>query len=1106
MKRILLSKLSLFLIVFSIFFFGLMCFTVEATTITVTTTEDNVEGSLRAAITIANNNAENDTIILPSGTYLLTGQYDEDNNQSGDLDINNNEQLTIQGEGKNSTIIDGNTIDRVFHIIAGTVTMSNLTITNGHTKNGIETDPDGGDGGGIYNDGELTLIDCNISANQCGNGYDGYFYVFYVKCPGWGGAGAGIYNNHILNLSKCTIDSNICGDCGGAIDACGEIPIGGDGGGIYNALNAIAVIDGCTISHNLTGNGFEGGEDHDISNSGGKGGGIFNAGDLTTTDCTFQYNQTGYGGFGTYSGGDGGRSGNGGGIYNSNKALINNCTIKDNHTGRQPVFRHVEGDGGGICNTGTMKLLYSIISKNYAGPSGNGGGIASLENSIDIQHSSICYNFTEDGVEDYDSAGHGGGIFNTASDFSMTNCTISGNFTGNGIYREGHNVTDGGNGGGIYLEGSEAKISNCTICDNHTGEGGKPDSGSGDLPGTPGYGGGIYSFSPQNNLKSSIVANNSIPENANGTDIFGFIYNEGYNLIENTDSLYLTNNWDLSIHDVEPLLAPLADNGCQRQTHALLPGSPAIDAGNASSLTIDQRGYPRTFNFPDIPNVSDGTDIGAYEADMSILGTPEIALSRNSLLFGADKAGNITPPQTVIINNSGTGTLNWIAESNASWLSCSPASGTGFSQLTVSASATGIQPGTYTGMISISDANAENSPQTIQVTMKVYNWGVISPPFGFVDTPISGSVARGSIPVTGWALDNVGIEHVKIYRDPISGEGSGLVYIGIAIFVDGARPDVQSSYPDYPESYKAGWGYMLLTNFLPGQGNGTFQLHVIAVDKEGNNVTLGKKTIVCDNAHAVKPFGAIDTPAAGGTVSGSSYVNFGWALTPQPNTIPIDGSTITVWIDGNPLGHPVYNNYRKDIATLFPDYNNSNGAVGYYYLDTTKYQNGVHTIAWSVKDDAGNGDGVGSRFFTIQNAGSSRVAGTGTGFSHSANLDSSLRTYMTEKSQLPKDYHSSVTVRTGFDLKSSFQETTPDENGLIAIPTRMLEPIEIRFNQLQAIQLLTPLPVGAGLDETENVFRWQPGLGFAGDHSLTFLVKDEAGNLYQKEFVIQIGQ
>jgi len=67
------------------------------------------------------------------------------------------------------------------------------------------------------------------------------------------------------------------------------------------------------------------------------------------------------------------------------------------------------------------------------------------------------------------------------------------------------------------------------------------------------------------------------------------------------------------------------------------------------------------------------------------------------------------------------------------------------------------------------------------------------------------------------------------------------------------------------------------------------------------------------------------------------------------------------------LGTVTYDNYREDIATIFPGYNNSNGAVGLIYLDSTAYENGVHTIGWFVQDDAGNADGIGSRFFRIEN-------------------------------------------------------------------------------------------------------------------------------------------
>src|SRR5258708_38709080 len=77
--------------------------------------------------------------------------------------------------------------------------------------------------------------------------------------------------------------------------------------------------------------------------------------------------------------------------------------------------------------------------------------------------------------------------------------------------------------------------------------------------------------------------------------------------------------------------------------------------------------------------------------------------------------------------------------------------------------------------------------------------------------------------------------------------------------------------------------------------------------------------------------------------------------------------------DGQPPGHPVYNQFSSDVANAFPDRANSGGPVGYFVLDTTKLSNGVHTIQWVVFDSAGHGDGIGSRFFNVQNSGAGGV-------------------------------------------------------------------------------------------------------------------------------------
>ncbi|MGE5341755.1 MAG: carboxypeptidase regulatory-like domain-containing protein [Candidatus Omnitrophota bacterium] len=236
------------------------------------------------------------------------------------------------------------------------------------------------------------------------------------------------------------------------------------------------------------------------------------------------------------------------------------------------------------------------------------------------------------------------------------------------------------------------------------------------------------------------------------------------------------------------------------------------------------------------------------------------------------------------------------------------------------------------------------------------------PPLGSFDSPADGSIVRSSIALTGWALDDVSVQSLKIYIEV----QNNLLYIGDANFIEGARPDVANAYPSYPNNSRAGWGYMLLTNTLP-YGDGVYKLCAIATDSSGQNTILGTKLITVDNIHAVNPFGAIDSPQPGEIISGTNYRIQGWVLTPQPNKIPEDGSTIEVYIDDVYIGNAVYNIYRPDISSLFPGYRNSNGALAYFDFNPSEFTNGVHTLQWVAKDSAGNTDGIGSRYFSIEN-------------------------------------------------------------------------------------------------------------------------------------------
>ena len=100
-------------------------------------------------------------------------------------------------------------------------------------------------------------------------------------------------------------------------------------------------------------------------------------------------------------------------------------------------------------------------------------------------------------------------------------------------------------------------------------------------------------------------------------------------------------------------------------------------------------------------------------------------------------------------------------------------------------------------------------------------------PFGVMDTPAANANVSGEMAVTGWALDDGGIQSVDVFRANVAPEPLGLVLIGHATFVKGARPDLQALYPSYPDSDSAGWGLLVLTNMLPNGGNG--RVHALCV-------------------------------------------------------------------------------------------------------------------------------------------------------------------------------------------------------------------------------------------------------------------------------------
>jgi hypothetical protein len=544
--------------------------------------------------------------------------------------------------------------------------------------------------------------------------------------------------------------------------------------------------------------------------------------------------------------------------------------------------------------------------------------------------------------------------------------------------------------------------------------------------------------------------------------------------------------------------------------------------------------------------------------------TAALSASPTSLRFTATKAGaagdlvTVTAAQTITVSVTGAST-GWTASADQSWVQLTNASGFNAGQFTVSI----INPGNVlngstnvTSTITITPTTTGLAATTATVMLTIDLTAGASAPFGQIDAPAQNATGvQGAIGMTGWALDDVGVAGVKIYRNCLAFEnqancqliaGNSVVYVGDATFVAGARPDVEAAFPDYPQASRAGWGYLLLTNALPHVpnqllygGQGTLNLYAFATDAEGHLTLLGRNwnaaggptTITLANDTIAKPFGAVDTPGQGATVSGTC-ATFGWALTPDSDTvaeasdilIPTNGSTMVVFIDGVAMAHVAYNQCRgsvgnpvpaweycnDDVASIFGNmtpqppftirtanptrYRNldaGRAAIGALNIDTTTFTNGMHSIAWSVTDSAGRVDGIGSRYFTVLNTGRDVSTDALAGVAQLQRAPAITRGSAKKVARL-RPAAGPAWARSGFDLRTSYRAIPPDRQGVrqVWIPELgrlelYLGPVDIGYLVANGTQ--RDLPAGSHLDTTTGLFTWMPGPAYVGSYRLTFV-------------------
>jgi uncharacterized repeat protein (TIGR01451 family) len=361
-------------------------------------------------------------------------------------------------------------------------------------------------------------------------------------------------------------------------------------------------------------------------------------------------------------------------------------------------------DGGIRATYATVTLTYTTVTGNTA--KYGGGGIAASSSDVTLMDSTVSGNI----------AGPGGGLVFDHSTATLIRCSVSGNsaYSGGGIEARYSNLmlidsTLSGNsavayGGGLSVGDTTAILINTTVSGNSSdflGGAILSDTSTVTLTTTTvtanktEQSGALTAFGTALTLKNTIVANQTYGWNCQG------VISQGYNL-DSDGTCGLTAGGDLS--SVNPLLGPLQGNGGPTWTHALLPGSPAIDAipvgknGCGDPGAADQRGVPR-------PQAS-GCDIGAFEATRANLSLTK-TVNNLSPVVGSDVTF------TVIVHNSGPSDAVGVMVSD---------------QLPVGYSYVSSDPsiGTYTSGIWTIGTLASGSSATLTITVTVLVSGTYS--------------------------------------------------------------------------------------------------------------------------------------------------------------------------------------------------------------------------------------------------------------------------------------------------------------------------------------------------------------------------------------------
>ena len=388
----------------------------------------------------------------------------------------------------------------------------------------------------------------------------------------------------------------------------------GDGGAVYNPGGTLAA-EQCVFWGNIA---CQPPAEPGTNGVSAYGGAIYNSGTVNATGCAFLGNQAvggrGAGGLdGTImtspSSGWYGGAGCGGAIYNAGLVVVDRSLFATNLAA---------GGAGGMGGNGTHVVgCCSDQPGGLGGDGGSGEGAALFNVST-----AIVANCTFFGNTNRGGLGGGGGIGGVFT------------FHPSGGEGQGFSGGSGGTGGdalnAIYQSGGPLYLCNCTVSLNSAVAGNGGAKGPGSL-GAPDGQTGADGFAVAGikaelaSLVNTLLATNSPGGNSAGTPV-----DLGHNLSSDASCAFTNIG---SMNNTHPMLGPLANNGGPTLTMALLPGSPAIDAGNmALAPATDQRGFPRPAGL--------AADIGAFEYGSAM---PTLAISRSGAtglnILGTGNAG-----------------------------------------------------------------------------------------------------------------------------------------------------------------------------------------------------------------------------------------------------------------------------------------------------------------------------------------------------------------------------------------------------------------------------------------------------------------------------------